>query len=37
MKGTFFFEIGFPLLKNAKAEGEKKGKDQRKYSSNDPA
>ena len=31
MKGTFFFDIGFSLLKNAEAEGEKKGKDQRKY------
>jgi hypothetical protein len=36
MKGTFFFDIGFSLLKNAKAEGEKKGKDQRKGDPNHP-
>jgi hypothetical protein len=36
MKGTIFSEASFPLLEDAETQAEKKGKDQRKGSSNDP-
>jgi hypothetical protein len=36
MKGAVFSDFDFPLLKNTKAQGEKKDEDEPKYSSNDP-